>query len=150
MIPQFLRFIEDDTMRQIIWMSDILQGLFSALPMSLLQYLNNDQMSYWDLGGLSGIFLWLCFLSSAITVFIATQKLLATLFNDEIQLYYGLLTFLQEQPLVKIAESYEVPEKLNIDNIKFLLKFSQLKIYLNGKNQPMRTYYSNLAKFYQK
>lgn len=28
-------------------MGDILQGLFSALPMAILQYINNDVKGYW-------------------------------------------------------------------------------------------------------
>ena len=99
------------------------------MPMCLIQYMNNDLMKLWSVGGLEGLMVYLNFVTSVITVGINLVKVVTTLFDKDIIDYYGLLLYLEEKTLHDIEEKYHFPEQIEIATLDRLHKLTNIKRY---------------------
>ena len=96
---------EDETLRKIVWLGDILQAIFESLPIAVLQYLNNNETGLNESDDIiKRTFVLSCYYSSILSVIINSLKLLSILFDDEITLYFGLLNYLRFKSLKDIED----------------------------------------------
>lgn len=70
-----------------------------------LLYINNNELGLWvDSEGNTNILVNTCYQSSVLAVLINLYKVVATLFDDDITAYYGLLVYLKERSFHDMEE----------------------------------------------
>ena len=81
--------ITDKNLQSFIKITDVLEGIFLALPASILEFLNNTMSKSWtDEKGSYNLFLLLAFLLTIINVLKNFLDLNEMLMNEKIEIFY--------------------------------------------------------------
>ncbi|KRX00866.1 hypothetical protein PPERSA_02045 [Pseudocohnilembus persalinus] len=125
MEPNLATFLFEADLEKYLRMADTIEAIFEALPLSIIQYINNELRGQsWDLISI------LSFGSSILTVFIYCVSLVQFLFQDDAETLWDQWTEMEK--LKKqgkyLYHIYELPKKLTITAKRELLKLQHVSI----------------------
>ncbi|EAR99468.2 transmembrane protein, putative (macronuclear) [Tetrahymena thermophila SB210] len=126
---------QDRTMRKLIEINEIFFSIFEAMPMAVLQFINNYMLNQWTKSdGSLNWFIILSFVSSAGSVLYNIFILSHWMFDSEIKSFFDLLTCMmdsqkgrKEEKVKKVFSFFDIPQKVLITSQSQLQKMALLK-----------------------
>ncbi|EAS03275.2 transmembrane protein, putative (macronuclear) [Tetrahymena thermophila SB210] len=95
--PTFDTLIQDHNLEQFLLITDVIEAMFEALPMTVIQFINNGINDSWKLSnGTYNLFIYFSFFTSLITIFLHGISLINILYDENIKIFYFTLQFLQK------------------------------------------------------
>ncbi|KAL4470032.1 hypothetical protein ABPG73_016768 [Tetrahymena malaccensis] len=95
--PTMDTLIQDHNLEQFLLITDVIEAMFEALPMTIIQFINNGINDSWTLSnGTYNLFIYFSFFTSLITIILHGISLINILYDENIKIFYFTLQFLQK------------------------------------------------------
>ncbi|KAL4491963.1 hypothetical protein ABPG72_008384 [Tetrahymena utriculariae] len=95
--PTIDTLIQDHNLEQFLLITDVIEAMFEALPMTIIQFINNGINDSWKLSnGTQNLFIYFSFFTSLITIILHGISLINILYDENIKIFYFTLQFLQK------------------------------------------------------
>ncbi|KAL4506789.1 hypothetical protein ABPG72_001210 [Tetrahymena utriculariae] len=139
MEPNFQTILLDSNLQKFMIMADVIEAMFKALPMCVIQFINNEERNSWvhKSDNTINLFILSVFLISALSVVIHLIWLQRLLYGDGVEVFFQTMKFLNDTKQKDKSENkqkswkgigniYPVPTQLKVNDLTRLKKVSIL------------------------
>ncbi len=121
--PSLPTLVTNNILWEFLYINDIIEAIVEALPMSILQFVNNGLNKSWiEADGSVNWFLVFAFMSSVFSVFIHLTSFVDKLYGENFHSVYKIISYLKknqkkDKDWTGLAEIFPMKEEVTIETI---------------------------------